>query len=116
MLLEPADALFEEAWLIHQEVREDLIERVTVGVDPSVGADAVGIVVAALLNDGRLAVLADRATGGTPAQWGDAVVRASDDFEPTTSRSTLTTVERWRLKSSGKPPIAPTRRDADRPT
>jgi phage terminase large subunit-like protein len=81
MLLEPADALFEEAWLIHHDVPEDLIEQVTVGVDPSGGADEVGIVVAALLNDGRLAVLADRTTGGTPAQWGDAVVRASDDFD-----------------------------------
>jgi phage terminase large subunit-like protein len=81
MLLEPADALFEEAWLVHDDVKEDLIEQVTVGVDPSGGADEVGIVAAALLTDGRLAVLADRSTAGTPAQWGDAVVRASDDFD-----------------------------------
>jgi phage terminase large subunit-like protein len=75
MLLEPADALFEEAWLIRDDVNEDLIEQVTVGVDPSGGADMVGIVVAALLHDGRLAVLADRTQGGSPGQWGDAVVR-----------------------------------------
>jgi phage terminase large subunit-like protein len=42
MLLEPADALFEEAWLIHDDVKEDLIEQVTVGVDPSGGSDEVG--------------------------------------------------------------------------
>jgi phage terminase large subunit-like protein len=35
MLLEPADALFEETWLVHDDVKEDLIEQVTVGVDPS---------------------------------------------------------------------------------
>jgi phage terminase large subunit-like protein len=81
MLLDPADALFEEAWLIHHDVPEDLIEQVTVGVDPSGGEDEVGIVVGALLNDGRLAILADRTTSGTPATWGDAVVRASDDFD-----------------------------------
>jgi phage terminase large subunit-like protein len=81
MLLEPADALFEESWLIHDDVDESLIEQVTVGVDPSGGADNVGIVVAALLHDGRLAVLADRTQGGSPGQWGDAVVRAYDDFD-----------------------------------
>ncbi len=81
MLLEPADALFEETWLIHDDVKEDRIEQVTVGVDPSGGSDEVGIIVGALLNDGRLAVLADRSTAGSPAQWGDAVVRASDNFD-----------------------------------
>jgi hypothetical protein len=39
VLLEPADALFEEAWLIHHDVSEDLIEQVTVAVDQSGGAD-----------------------------------------------------------------------------
>jgi phage terminase large subunit-like protein len=73
--------LFEEAWLIHDPVDESLIEQVTVGVDPSGSKDEVGIVAAALLTDGRLAVLADRSVSGTPAQWGDAVVRASDDFD-----------------------------------
>jgi phage terminase large subunit-like protein len=81
MLLEPADALFEEAWLIHDDVPQAMIEQVTVGVDPSGGADEVGIVVAALLTDDRLAILADRTTCGSPATWGDAVVRASDDFD-----------------------------------
>jgi phage terminase large subunit-like protein len=52
-----------------------------VGVDPSGGSDEVGIVVGAPLVDGRLAILADRSTAGSPATWGDAVVRASDDFD-----------------------------------
>jgi phage terminase large subunit-like protein len=81
MLLEPADALFEESWLIHDDVKEDLIEQVTVGVDPSGGADETGIIAAALLADGRLAVLADRSLSGTQAQWGEAAVRAHDDFD-----------------------------------
>jgi phage terminase large subunit-like protein len=81
MLLEPADALFEETWLIHDDVNEGLIEQVTVAVDPSGSKDEVGIVVAALLTDGRYAVLADRSASGTPAQWGDAAVRAHDDFD-----------------------------------
>jgi phage terminase large subunit-like protein len=37
-------------------------------------------VVGALLTDGRLAVLADRSMEGSPGAWGDAVVRAHDEF------------------------------------
>jgi phage terminase large subunit-like protein len=54
---------------------------VTVGVDPSGGADVVGIVVSALLTDGRFAILADRSVEGSPATWGDAVERAHDDYD-----------------------------------
>src|SRR5262249_44701132 len=75
MILDPQNALFKDDWLIHDEVAEDLIEQVTVGVDPSGGGDEVGIVASALLQDGRFAVLADRTTTGSPAQWGEAVVR-----------------------------------------
>ena len=81
MILDPMNALFKDEWLVHDEVAEDLIEQVTVGVDPSGGADEVGIVATALLNDGRFAVLADRSTSGSPAQWGEAVVRCHDDFD-----------------------------------
>ena len=38
-------------------------------------------VACALLNDGRFAVLADRTTIGSPAQWGEAAVKAHDDFD-----------------------------------
>ena len=37
--------------------------------------------VSALLNDGCYAVLADRSTGGSPAQWGEAAVKAHDTFD-----------------------------------
>ena len=39
------------------------------------------VVASALLNDGRFAVLADRTTTGSPAQWGEAVVRCHDHFD-----------------------------------
>src|SRR5215469_1586652 len=81
MILDPQNALFKDEWLIHNDVPEDIIEQVTVGVDPSGGGDEVGIVASALLNDGRFAVLADRTTTGSPAQWGEAVVRCHDDFD-----------------------------------
>ena len=81
MILDPLNALFKDNWLIHHDVPEELIERVTIGVDPSGGGDEVGIMACALLNDGRFAVLADRTTTGSPAQWGEAVVKCHDDFD-----------------------------------
>ena len=81
MILDPANALFKDDWLIHDVIPDELIEQVTVGVDPSGGADDVGIVVCALLTDSRFGVLADRTTGGSPAQWGEAAVQAHDDFD-----------------------------------
>src|SRR5215813_11551395 len=51
MILDPQNALFKDEWLIHNDVPEDIIEQVTVGVDPSGGGDEVGIVASALLND-----------------------------------------------------------------
>jgi phage terminase large subunit-like protein len=81
MLLDPENALFKDSWLIHDDVPPEKIEQVTVGVDPSGGEDEVGIVVAALLTDRRYAILADRSVSGSPATWGDAVVRAHDDFD-----------------------------------
>jgi phage terminase large subunit-like protein len=81
MILDPMNALFKDDWLIHYNVPEDMIQQLTVSVDPSGGEDEVGIVASALLNDGRFAVLADRSTSGSPAQWGEAVVRCHDDFD-----------------------------------
>lgn len=76
MILDPQHALFKDDWVIHDDVADNLIEQVTVGVDPSGGEDDVGIVVVALLTDGRLAVLADRSIAGSPSVWGNAVVPA----------------------------------------
>jgi phage terminase large subunit-like protein len=81
MLLDPQNALFKDEWLVHDDIGEGRIEQVTVGVDPSGGEDEVGIVVAALLTDNRYAILADRTVSGSPATWGDAVVKAHDDFD-----------------------------------
>jgi phage terminase large subunit-like protein len=81
MILEPEDPLFRDSWFSYHEIPEEIIEQVTVGVDPSGGSDEIGIVVAALLVDGKLAVLADRSQGGTPGVWGEGVVRAYDDFD-----------------------------------
>lgn len=81
MILDPANALFKDDWLVYDDVDEKLIEQVTVGVDPSGGGDEVGIVASALLSDGRYAVLADRSTGGSPAAWGDAAIKCHDDFQ-----------------------------------
>src|SRR5262249_27740015 len=39
MILDPMNALFKDDWLIHDDVAEDMIEQVTVGVDPSGGDD-----------------------------------------------------------------------------
>src|SRR5262249_49813141 len=81
MILEPEDALFKSKWLVHHDVPQEMIEQVTVGVDPSGGGDMIGIVVAALLADGRFAVLADRSISGSPATWAEAVVRAADNYD-----------------------------------
>ena len=81
MILDPGNALFKDEWLRHEPIPEGEIEQVTVGVDPSGGADDVGIVVSALLNDGRYAVLADRTLTASPGQWGDEVIRAHDEFD-----------------------------------
>jgi phage terminase large subunit-like protein len=81
MILDPGNALFKDEWLRHDDVPEEIIEQVSIGVDPSGGADDVGIVVGALLNDGQYAVLADRTmSAATPGRWGDEVVRAHDEF------------------------------------
>jgi phage terminase large subunit-like protein len=68
-ILDRINATFKDDSLQHDDVPEELIEQVSVGVDPSGGGDEVGIIVGALLTDGRLAVLADRTISATPGQW-----------------------------------------------
>ena len=62
--------------------------RVVVAVDPSGAAgrdderaDEIGIVVAALGDDGHAYVLADRSLRDAPAAWGRAVVQAHREFD-----------------------------------
>ena len=80
LLLDPPNALFKDDWLKRDIIDEATIEQVTVGCYPSGGGDKAGIVVGALLTDGRYAVLADRTCEGTPARWGEEVVRAYYEF------------------------------------
>jgi phage terminase large subunit-like protein len=80
LLTDPSQQLFRDEWIHHDDVADEQFEYVSVAVDPSGGADEVGIVVGALLFDGRIAILADRTLTGTPGQWGDAAVRAHDEF------------------------------------
>src|SRR5262245_45888447 len=42
MILDPVNALFKDDWLIIHDVPEEMIEQVTVGVDPSGGSDEGG--------------------------------------------------------------------------
>jgi phage terminase large subunit-like protein len=58
--------------------------RVVIGVDPPAGSsgDACGIIVCALLEDGRAAVLADASIeGASPERWARAVAQASDSWK-----------------------------------
>jgi phage terminase large subunit-like protein len=81
LLLDPENALFKDNWIIRDPVPEEMIEQASVGVDPSGGGDEIGIIVGALLTDGRLAVLADRSlSAASPGQWGDEVIKAYDEF------------------------------------
>lgn len=59
------------------------LKRVVVGVDPSGGGDAIGIVVVGLGYDGRGYVLADYTVPGSvgPKSWGLSVVAAYDDYQ-----------------------------------
>ena len=52
------------------------------------GEDEARIVASALINNSRFAVLADRTTTGSPAQWGEDVVRCHDE-DPTQARRSL---------------------------
>lgn len=81
MILDPVNALFKDDWIHRDELADDKIEQVSIGVDPSGGADEIGIVVGALLTDGKLGVLADRTIQASPARWGEEVVKAYDEFD-----------------------------------
>ena len=63
---------------------EGSIEQVTIGVHPSGGADEVGIVVSAQLNDGWFAVLADRSTSEPRRKGARPWCAATTTSTPTT--------------------------------
>jgi phage terminase large subunit-like protein len=87
LIEERADALFHRARLDDTRVREaPPLARIVVAVDPPVTsgrhADACGIIVAGIGEDGRGYVLADRSLRGIePLEWGRAAVAAYHDLE-----------------------------------
>lgn len=56
------------------------LKRLVIACDPSGGGDDIGIVAAGTGVDDRYYVLEDKTCGGSPAQWGRAVVRLHDEF------------------------------------
>jgi hypothetical protein len=76
-------ALWTDDMLAHRIDAAPRLKRVAVGVDPSGGGDAIGIVVAGLGYDGRGYVLADLTQDGArgPLNWGKAAVRCYLDHE-----------------------------------
>jgi phage terminase large subunit-like protein len=82
LIVEDDDAeLFHADWIQIADVPEADIEQVAVGVDPSGGADVIGIVACARLVDGRYAILADRSTKGSPAHWSEEAIRLHDELD-----------------------------------
>jgi hypothetical protein len=81
MVLVPEGALFREEWLRHDDVADETIEQVTIGVDPSGGSDETGIVAAALLTDFPPGSSRRSFARRDASQWGEAAVRAHDDFD-----------------------------------
>jgi phage terminase large subunit-like protein len=78
-------ALWTDEMIIHlaldQPVPTDTFARIVVAVDPSGSKnDSIGIVVAAIDQDGHYWILADRTVSGSPAQWGRAAVDAYYEF------------------------------------
>ena len=82
IILDLPGALVTHAMLEASRVeRATELRRIVVGVDPSGGADAQGIVVAGLSHLGHIYVLADRTCKLTPDGWGRRVVDSFDAFD-----------------------------------
>jgi phage terminase large subunit-like protein len=81
LIVEDDDAeLFKSEWMIEDPVPDEMLERMAVGIDPSGGADVIGIVACARLVDGRYAVLADRSCKGSPAHWSEQAILLHDQL------------------------------------
>jgi phage terminase large subunit-like protein len=82
LLMDVPGQMFLDSWIVRREISDDEVEIISIGVDPAGGSyDETGIVVAAKLVDGRLAVLGDHSLKATPAEWGETVVRTFDDYD-----------------------------------
>jgi phage terminase large subunit-like protein len=82
LLMDIPGQMFMDSWIIRREINDDEVEMVSIGVDPAGGSyDETGIVAAARLADGTLAVLGDHSLKASPAEWGETVVRVFDDYD-----------------------------------
>ena len=85
-----------------EEFPKERCRRIVVAVDPSgagskddASSDEIGIVVAALGDDGHGYVLADRSVRDSPAVWGVSPSRHIENSGPTRSSPSGTSVVRW---------------------
>ena len=91
---------------IHDLIPNEMIERVSIGVDPG-GVDVTGIIAAAYLVDGRYAVLSDRSLKAAAAQWAAEVIRLADEYEALDIETDITVEANW-----GDPTVEDTIRNA----
>ncbi len=75
-----AGALWTPTSFRHKKISRASLSRVAVGVDPSGGADEIGIVAAGELAPERWAVLDDYSTTGSPAKWAKRVAALAEKW------------------------------------
>jgi phage terminase large subunit-like protein len=75
-----ADALWWPELFRHKKISRASLSRVAVGVDPSGGGDAIGIVAAGQLAPDRWVVLDDWTCMGSPAKWARRVAELAEKW------------------------------------
>ena len=75
-----AGALWTPDSFHHKKIRPAQLSRVVVGVDPSGGADEIGIVAAGEIGSMRWAVLDDWTCLGSPSKWAKRVAKLSEKW------------------------------------
>jgi hypothetical protein len=78
MILDPENALFKDKWLIHDDVPEDLIEQVTVGVDPSGGETKLALSRPRFGNRTPMAAWREGISSGSPETALDMMLRSDN--------------------------------------
>ncbi|MDR3031171.1 MAG: terminase family protein [Holosporales bacterium] len=83
--LEKKNTVWKEESVRYREIDKDSLERVVIGVDPSVSvsenSDETGIIVAGLGFDERIYVLDDLSGKYTPPEWAKTVCNAYQDYQ-----------------------------------
>ncbi len=75
-----ADSLWPPGVFRYRRVKAEQCLRVAVGVDPSGGGDAIGIVAAGQLTPEMFVVLDDWTTTGSPAKWAGRVAKLAEKW------------------------------------